>query len=57
MRGTVIASTDEEGNIVETYNYDPFGNLLSNPSIYNPKLFIGRDDGQYKIFCVNLKVK
>jgi len=47
MRGTVIALTDEEGNIVETYNYDPFGNLLPNPSIYNPKLFIGREPALY----------
>ncbi len=47
MRGTVIALKDEESNIVETYSYDPFGNLLSNPSIYNPKLFIGRDNVLY----------
>ncbi len=47
MRGSVIALTDEGGSIIETYSYDPFGNLLSTSSIYNPKLFIGRDDCLY----------
>jgi RHS repeat-associated protein len=47
MRGSVIALTDEDGYIVETYSYDPFGNLLSTPTIYNPKLYIGRDDVLY----------
>ena len=47
MRGSIIALTDEEGNIVETYSYDSCGNLLSSPVIYNPKLFIGRDDVLY----------
>ena len=47
MRGTIIALTDEDGNIAETYSYDPFGNILSTPTIYNPKLFIGRDDVLY----------
>ena len=47
MRGSVIALTDEDGYLVETYSYDPFGNLLSTPTIYNPKLYIGRDDVLY----------
>ena len=47
MRGSVIALTDEDGYIIETYSYDPFGNILSTPTIYNSKLFIGRDDFLY----------
>ncbi|HPO29456.1 MAG TPA: RHS repeat-associated core domain-containing protein [Caldisericia bacterium] len=47
MRGSVIALTDEDGYIIETYSYDPFGNILSTPTIYNSKLFIGRDDILY----------
>jgi RHS repeat-associated protein len=47
MRGSVIALTDDTGNIAETYSYDPFGNILSTPTIYNSKLFIGRDDILY----------
>ena len=47
MRGLIIALTDKDGNIAETYSYDPFGNILSTPTIYNPKLFIGRDDVLY----------
>jgi len=44
MRVLIIALTDDTGNIAETYSYDPFGNILSDPTISNPKLFIGRDD-------------
>ncbi len=40
MRGTIIALTDDTGDIAETYFHDPFGNVLSTPTIYNPKLFI-----------------
>ena len=47
MRGSVIALTDEDGYLVETYSYDPFGNLSSTPTIYNPKLYIGIDDVLY----------
>ncbi len=47
MRGSVIALTDEDGYLVETYSYDLFGNILSTPTIYNSKLFIGRDDVLY----------
>ena len=33
---------------MELHNsYDPFGSILSNPTIYNPKLYIGRDDVLY----------
>ena len=47
MRGSLIALTDDTGNIAETYSYDPFGDLLSTPTIYNPKLYSGRDDVLY----------
>ncbi len=43
MRGSVIALTNDTGYVVENY-CNPFGNLLSKPTIYNSKLSIGRDD-------------
>jgi|GEM_PF-1128542 len=49
--GSVLAVTDEGGAVVESYEYDPFGNVsifdgdelpLSQSAIENPYLFTGR---------------
>ena len=40
--GDVIALTDEQGNIVTTYEYDEWGNLISQTgNITNPYLYAG----------------
>ncbi|XP_066930554.1 uncharacterized protein [Clytia hemisphaerica] len=41
--GSVIGMTDVQGQIVNTYTYDPFGNILiKNEQFQNPYQFIGQ---------------
>ena len=40
--GSVIALSDENGDTVETYNYDVYGQVDSNSTIDNPYLFTAR---------------
>ena len=52
--GSIVAMTDEIGNVTHSYSYDPYGNVLaSNEEDFNPYRFIGRwgvmdeDNGLY----------
>ncbi len=38
----VVALTDKDGNVVETYDYDDYGNPTTTSSVGNPYLFNGR---------------
>jgi RHS repeat-associated protein len=43
--GSVIALTDENGNVMTTYTYDPFGNVtVSGEASDNPFQYTGRED-------------
>jgi hypothetical protein len=47
MQGSTAAVTDVNGNVQDTYSYDPYGNLLaSTGSIANPYRY---DDGYYDV--------
>ena len=41
--GSVVALSDESGNIVERYSYDVFGDPNRVSSVGNPYMFTGRD--------------
>lgn len=51
IRGDIVMLTDNNGNIIESYKYDPYGNvkiydssdnLISQSLVGNPYLFVGR---------------
>ena len=54
--GTVRFLTDEQGNRVESYDYDAFGNLLTPPSSFNTHLYTGEDwDGETSLLYLRAR--
>jgi RHS repeat-associated protein len=49
--GSVIALTDENGNVMTTYTYDPFGNVtVSGEASDNPFQYTGRENDETGLY-------
>ena len=53
--GSITAITDKDGNIVQQYEYDAFGNITNrmNPPFKQPFAFTGRSQGNNFLFANN----